>query len=190
MKNKKVNVVVEGIKMNLPAESILYRNDGVTPYIYAGRVIAGSIVKQFVKAKYPNVVCTTKSASFANGNSLDVYVSNPNGSEVDEVIYSDINRFANIFQYGKFNGMTDMYEGYSNTCSETEQGTPLEAGVKYVMVSNKPTFGSVGDCVRMLRDMTEGKYVWGVISMEKAIEKVLNYKVSQSNIDKALIYLK
>jgi hypothetical protein len=42
----------------------------------------------------------------------------------------------------------------------------------------------------MLRDMTEGKYVWGVISMEKAIEKVLNYKVSQSNIDKALIYLK
>jgi hypothetical protein len=49
---KKVNVVIEGIKMSLPAESLKFRNDGVTPYVYGRGPIASSLVKQFVKAKY------------------------------------------------------------------------------------------------------------------------------------------
>jgi hypothetical protein len=66
----------------------------------------------------------------------------------------------------------------------------IEAGVKYVHTNNKPMFGSVGDCVRMLKSMMAGEYVWGVLTLEKAIEKVLSYKVPQTNIDKALIYVK
>jgi hypothetical protein len=187
--SKKINVVVEGIKMSLPAESVQYRNDGKTPYIWGRGPIGSSMVKQFVKSKYPSVVCNVKSSSFANGSSLDVYISNPNGSEVEVEIYKDVERFANQFEYGKYNGMEEMYDYYENSGLKTEKGMEIEAGVKYVHTNNKPSFGSVGDCVRMLNSMVAGEYVWGKITLEKAIEKILDYKVPQSNIDKALQYL-
>jgi hypothetical protein len=186
---KKVNVIVEGIKMSLPADSIQYRKDGVTPYVWGRGPIGSSMVKQFVKSKYPSVVCSVKSSSFANGNSLDVYLSNPNGSEVEVEIYKDVERFANQFEYGRYNGMEEMYDYYETSGLKTEKGMEIEAGVKYVHTNNKPAFGSVGDCVRMLNSMVAGEYVWGKITLEKAIEKILDYKVPQSNIDKALQYI-
>jgi hypothetical protein len=38
----------------------------------------------------------------------------------------------------------------------------------------------------MLRAMVAGEYVWGPISLDKAIEKVRDYKVTESTIKKAL----
>ena len=187
--SKKINVVVEGVKMSLPAECVQYRNDGVTPYVYGRGPIGSSMVKQFVKAKYTSVVCTVKSSSFANGSSSDVYVSNVNGSEVDEVIYKDINRFADQFEYGRYNGMEEIYDYYETSGVKTEKGMEIEAGVKYVHTNNKPSFGTYGDVIRILRDMMAGQYVWGVLTLEQAIEKVKGYKIPQSTIDKALPYL-
>ena len=40
MKSSKINVVVEGIKMSLPAESVQYRKDSITPYVYGKGPIA------------------------------------------------------------------------------------------------------------------------------------------------------
>jgi hypothetical protein len=42
----------------------------------------------------------------------------------------------------------------------------------------------------MLNAMVAGEYVWGPITLEKAIQKILDYKVPQTNIDKALVYVK
>jgi hypothetical protein len=190
MKSKKINVVVEGIKMSLPAEAIQMKNDGVTPYVYGKGPIASSMVKQFAKAKYPNVVCTVKSQSFANGNSLDVYVSKPNGSEVEVEIYNDVERFANSFETGRYNGMEESYDYYENSGVRTEKGMEIKAGVKYVHTNNKPSFGSVGDCVRMINAMVAGEYVWGPLTIEKAIEKIMGYNVTRNTIDKALVYVK
>ena len=187
---KKVNIVVEGIKMSIPVEAIKYRNDGVTPYVYGKGPIASSIVKQYVKSKYPKVVCTVKSSSFANGSSLDVYLSNPDGSSIDEVIYDDVDSFSGNFEYGRFCSYNDMYEVTDSSPLFTESGTQIDPAVKYVHTNNKPAFGSVGDCVRMLRDMVDGKYVWGPISMENAIGKIMDYNISRSTIDKALVYIK
>jgi len=187
--SKKINVVVEGIKMSLPAECVQYRNDKVTPYVWGRGPIASSMVKQYVKAKYPQVVCSVKSSSFANGSSLDVYVSNPNGSAIDEVIYQDVARFADSFEYGRYNGMEETFEYYEASGVKTEKGMEIEAGVKYVHTNNQPSFGTPGDCVRMLRGMMAGEYVFGPVSLEKAIQRVLSYKIPQTNIDKALQYL-
>jgi hypothetical protein len=38
----------------------------------------------------------------------------------------------------------------------------------------------------MLKAMVAGEYVWGPISLDKAIEKVRDYKVSEPTIKKAL----
>jgi len=190
MKNsKKIAVVVNGVKMTLPAEVIRMRKDGVTPYIYGNPVVAGKIIKAYVKSKYPNILIWTKSNSFAGGNSLDVDICMPNGEEVESSIYSDINTLVNMFEYGKFNGWTDSYDHYDESGLKTESGTEIEAGVKYAHCNNKAPFGSYPDVIRMLRDMMDGKYVWGPISLEKAIEKVKSYKVSDSTISKALPYL-
>lgn len=192
MKSKKIALMIEGIKFEIKAEalrSVDYWGKPIPAKVYANGPIAGSLVKQYVKAKYPKVVCSVSSSSFANGNSLDVYVSNVNGSEVESSIYNDISRFANSFEYGRYDGMTECYESYENSGMKTEKGTEIEAGVKYVHVNNKPAFGSYGDVIRMLRGMMAGEYVWGPISLEEAIKRVKSYKVSDSNIAKALPYL-
>jgi len=176
--------------MSLPADSVKMKNDGKTPYVRGCGPIASSMVKQYVKAKYPKVVCSVKSSSFANGNSLDVYVSNPNGSSIDEVIYDDIERFSNQFEYGRYNGMEESYDYYKDAGVKTQKGMNIEAGVKYVHTNNKPKFGSVGDCVRMLTDMVDGKYIWGPLTIEGAIEKVMGFQISRNTIDKALVYVK
>jgi hypothetical protein len=189
MKSSKIAIVVKGVKMVLPAEVIRMRNDGVTPYVYGSPVVAGKIIKSYVKSKYPNILVWCKSSSFANGNSLDVSVCMPNGEEVSSEIFYDINILVNAFEYGKFNGWTDMYDSYEESGLKTENGTEIEAGVKYAHCNNKAPFGSYPDVIRMLRDMVDGKYVWGPISLEKAIEKVKSYKVSDATISKALPYL-
>lgn len=190
MKSKKIAIVVNGIKIELPAEVIRMRNDGTTPYIYGSPVVAGKIVKSYAKSKYPNILIWTKSSSFANGNSLDVDVCMPDGSEVEASIYSDIDTITNAFEYGKFNGWTDCYDSYEESGMKTENGTEIEAGVKYARCTNKAPFGTYPDVIRMLTDMIAGKYVWGPISLEKAIEKVKSYKVTDATIQKALPYLK
>ena len=190
MKSKKIAIVVNGVKIELPAEVIRMRNDGVTPYVYGSPVIAGKIVKAYTKFKYPNILIWTKSSSFANGNSLDVDMCMVDGSEVEASIYSDISNIANSFEYGKFNGWTDCYDSYEESGLKTDKGMEIEAGVKYVHVGNKAPFGTYPDVIRMLTDMIAGKYVWGPLTLDKAIEKVKSYKVSDSNIEKALPYLK
>jgi hypothetical protein len=193
MKNsKKIGLVVSGVKIELPAEALRtkdYWGKPVEPTIYANGPIAGKIVKEYVKSKYPKVICSVKSASFANGNSLDVHISEPNGEGVASEIYYDVMKFANLFEYGKYNGMHDIYEEYAESGLVTDKGTKIEAGVKYVSVNNKPAWGSYGDVIRMLRDMMAGNYSFGKVSLEEAIEKVKGYKVSDSNINKALTYL-
>ena len=190
MKNKKIAIVVNGVKIELPAEVMRMRNDGVTPYIYGSPVVAGKIIKSYVKSKYPNILIWCKSSSFANGNSLDVNVCMADSSEVSHEIYSDINTITNAFEYGKFNGWTDCYDSYEESGLKTEKGMEIEAGVKYAHCNNKAPFGTYPDVIRMLTDMIAGKYVWGPITLEKAIEKIKSYKVSDATIEKALPYLK
>jgi hypothetical protein len=41
----------------------------------------------------------------------------------------------------------------------------------------------------MLIDMMDGKYVWGKLTLEQAIEKVKSYKAKDTDIQKALQYI-
>jgi hypothetical protein len=55
-----------------------------------------------------------------------------------------------------------------------------------VSCNPKAPFGSWADTKRMLKDMMDGKYVWGPISLEEAIKKAKSYKISDSAIEKAI----
>jgi hypothetical protein len=114
-----------------------------------------------------------------------VYVSDERGNKVEESIYKDIDRFADIFQEGNFNGMIDMYESRETT-PITDNNTKITGGAKYVFVNNRPKFGSVADVVRMIRDYQAGNYIGGVRDLAGSIKEVMRYGITQATVDKAL----
>lgn len=141
-----VNVQINNQVFKLNGKSIYTNGFGGTPQnpvLYISHAAAGQLVKQYVKKNYPQIVCRVKSDSFSMGNSLNVYLSTPTGQPVSQEIYEDISSFAHQWEYGKFNGMYDIYESYENSGAVSDKGTTLKAGVKYVMVYNHPRFDTV-----------------------------------------------
>ena len=140
-------------------------------------------MKQYVKMNYPNVVVSVSSSSFANGNSVDVYLSDERGYEVDQSIVDDVRLFGSIFVPGKFNGMTDSYDMKEGPKPQTDNQTKIYPATKYLHVQNRPKFGSVPDIVRMLREMTTTEnYVFGKISLDEAINRVMGYGATEKNV--------
>ena len=146
MKNKKIQIALGGEIYEVSNKCV--RNYASWSgkqgkYIYISHADAGSLVKQFVKKNYPNVVCKVSSSSFSMGNSLDVYVHDKLGNPIPNDIYQKINEFAHNWEYGKFNGMYDIYEDYESSGMVSDNGNEIQAGVKYVMVNNRAKFGTV-----------------------------------------------
>ena len=188
--SKKFKFQLNGMTFELPTKHIQTTNWSgeklEKPIIRMNQTATAAVVKQYVKKMYPNVVVSATSDSFSMGNSVSIYISDEKGNEVDNNIISDVQAFGSQFDYGKFNGMEDMYEHHSKEM-ETDSGTQIDAGTKYLHVQNKPKFCSVPDIARMLKEMTTTtNYVFGMISVEKAIEQIKGYGASDNNINKAL----
>ena len=146
MKNKKIQVALGGEiyeVSNKCIQNYASWSGKVGKYLYISHADAGSLVKQYVKKNYPNVVCKVSSSSFAGGNSLDVYVHDKLGNPIAQDIYDKINGFAHQWEYGKFNGMYDIYEDYESAGATSDNGGEIKAGVKYVNVNNRAKFGTV-----------------------------------------------
>jgi hypothetical protein len=85
MSNLKVQIAGTIYQINEKAfRTTGWNREPITPYFYASYVAAGQLVKQWVKKNYPNVVCRVKGDSFANGNSMHVNVSNPDGQMMSQ----------------------------------------------------------------------------------------------------------
>jgi hypothetical protein len=141
MKNEKIKIKLQNEIYELPVKSL--RNWSGKQLIYVSHAEASSLVRQFAKKFFPQYVVKVSSNSFAGGNSLDVYVCTKLGGQVNEVDFKQISSFANMWEYGKFNGMYDIYEDYEDSGAQTDNGFELKAGVKYVHVNNRPRFGTV-----------------------------------------------
>ena len=141
MKNEKIKIQIQNEIYELPKKAI--KTWGGKTRIYVSHAEAGSLVRQFAKKFFPQYVVRVSSSSFANGNALDVYVCTKLGGQVNEVDFKQISSFANMWEYGKFNGMYDIYEDYEDSGAQTDNGFELKAGVKYVHVNNRPRFGTV-----------------------------------------------
>ena len=188
--NKKFKFQLNGMMFELPNKHLQTTNWSgeklEKPIIRMNQTATAAVIKQYVQKKYPEVVVSATSDSFSMGNSVSIYISDAYGNEVDSAIISDVNNFGRQFVYGYFDGMTDMYEHVSKE-NQTDSGTQIDAGTKYLHVQNSPKFCTVPDIVRMLKEMTTTtKYVFGMISLEKAIEQVKGYGATENNINKAL----
>jgi len=177
----KFSVSINGSTYELPLKAIRTKTYGPnkgSKYVYVNPPIAGLLVKQFVKRNFPNVLCRVVSDSFSGGNSLRVYVSTKLGAPIDSSTYKTISDFVNMWEYGKFNGMIDMYESYENSGAVSDNGLELEAGIKYAFTENQPRFGTVEWVVNEVRSgrtfNDTVKYVDAKIA-EKAKVELLPY---------------
>lgn len=186
--SNKIKFVVEGIRFELPSDCLRktdWNGNSIEPYIYLQAKHVASIMKQYVKSKYPSVVCAATSQVYSGGDSVNVYLSDERGNPIDGSIVKDVNRFSTYFEEGRFDGMTDMYE-YRDDNMVTDNGTKINGGTKYAFVNNRPKFGTVPDVVRMITDYQAGKYVGGVRDLAGSIKAVMSYGITQSTVDKAL----
>jgi len=187
--SKKFKFKLDGMTFELPTKHIQttdWAGNNIKPIIRINHSAGSNLLKQYVKAKYPEVVVSVSSSTFSMGNSVSVYISDEVGNEVDKSIIEDVQSFGNMFVYGKFNGMIDMFES-KESGAVSESGTTIEGGIKYLHVQNRPKFCSLPDIVKMLREMTQTEnYVYGKISVEKAIQNVKEYGATENNINKAL----
>jgi hypothetical protein len=158
MANLKVSIGGTIYQINEKAfRKVDYWKNPITPYFYVSHAAAGQLVKQFVKKNYPNVECRVSSQSFAGGNSLDVHVCNVDGTPIPNAQFEAINNFANLFEYGRYDGMHDIYENYENSGLRTDNGTVLQAGVKYVRTENRPAWGTAQYVLNGIRN---GECTW------------------------------
>ena len=182
-----------GITYELPSACLRTTNywgeARTNPVITIGRKEVPLMFKQFMKVKYPNMLVWGKSSTFANGSSSDLYACNADGSELEwsSKEYKDIASFCNMFKGGHYDGMHDCYEYAEN--GKSDNGTELEFGSKYVSFEGKAPYGTWPEAKRSLKAMLAGEYVWGVLTVEKAIEKLKGYSYTEASIAKAVASL-
>jgi hypothetical protein len=101
-----------------------------------------SVIKQFVKQKYPELKVWATSDVYSGGSSVRVNVSESDGSSVDSIIFDDIQKWEYMLKAGSFNGMIDMYESREDSPS-TDNGTPLKYFPSYIFIENRPKWDSI-----------------------------------------------
>lgn len=182
-----------GVQFELPAacfRTVSYSGVPLPkPIISIGRKEVPLLFKQYVKARYPDMLVWGKSSTFAGGNSADMWACHPNGDEIEwgSALYRELDGFADMMKGGKYDGMHDVYEYGDN--GESDNGTELEFHCKWVNFNPKAPFATWPDVKRMLIDMQAGLYVWGPLSLEDAIVRAKRYNVKDSVIQKALEYI-
>jgi len=190
MNNKKFKFQLNGMTFELPTKHIqttTWNGEKLEkPIIRMNQTATAAVCKQYVKKMYPQVTVSVSSDSFSMGNSVSIYISDEKGNEVDNNIISDVQAFGSQFVYGKFNGMIDMYE-YSGSDIQSDSGTKIDAGTKFLHVQNRPKHASLPDVCRMLCEMTTTEnYVFGKLSITEAVKKAKDFGANENNINKAL----
>jgi hypothetical protein len=188
MSTSKIKLEINGVKLTLPSSTLMksnWKGEAVEPFFSLRAKHVASLIKQYVKSTHPSVVCSSKSDTFSGGDSVDVYLSTKDGNEVSDEIFKDVRSFGKLFQKGNFNGMIDLYE-YNDSKPQTDRGTEISGGSKYVSINNRPQFGTVPDVCKMLRDYQSGVYLGGVRDLSESIKEILGYGISQKNVDTAL----
>ena len=141
--SKKFKFSIQGTEFQLPLSQVQedsYNNN--EKYIYMNAKSAASIIKQFVKQKYPELKVWAGSDVYSGGSSVRVNVSEKDGSPVDSIIFDDIQKWESMLKGGSFNGMIDMYESREDKPT-TDNGTPLKYFPSYIFIENKPKWDSV-----------------------------------------------
>jgi hypothetical protein len=109
--------------------------------VYVSVAGTAQMIRQYLKQKYPNLPSKNyvwvQSESYANGNSIRVYLNNP-PEDFENKLRLDLRT---KFQEGNFDGMTDSYN-YSKSDEKSAEGDNFSYGTKYLFVNNRKPYDS------------------------------------------------
>lgn len=135
----KYSFSIDGVKYNDIKGSAW--GDGI--YINVGGT--SQMILQWMKQKYPNLPKTNyywiKSSSFANGNSIDVYLNNA-PQEFASKLRKELEAY---FEYGTMH-YSSQYAG-TKMKTQTDEGKRIDYGTKYLRVENYPPYGAKSEAV-------------------------------------------
>lgn len=123
----------------------------IKPNEYAGAAFAAANMRAELKKAFPGVKFSIRSKSFSGGDSIDVHWT-------DGPITSDVERIADKYSAGSFNGMEDLYE-YSQSA-----WTAVFGDAKYVHCSRHHTVEALKDAVREVCM----EYGWELFKVEES----------------------
>lgn len=109
---ERINSYIEGHQRLYDYENEKAKEAGTERYQSESARCAKAIRTE-LKAAFPGIKFRVVSDNFANGNSVDV-------SWIDGPKTEDVREITDKYQYGHFDGMTDMYE-YSNSRKDIPQ---------------------------------------------------------------------
>ena len=141
--SKKFKFSIAGTEFQLPISQVQedsYNNN--EKYIYMNAKSVASVIKQFVKKTYPSLKVWATSDVYSGGSSVRINVCNEDGSQVEPLIFKDINKWQYMLKAGSFDGMYDIYN-YREDKPSTDSGTPMKYFPSYIFIENKPKWGSV-----------------------------------------------
>jgi len=108
---------------------------------YATASSTAKVIRQLIKQTFPTVKARVKSETFSGGDSVVVYIQNP--QDVDQDTMTKLKATVKFFQGGSFDGMTDSYNyNYDKGLKLDYKGKTLEFTAKYVRVNDTPMYGT------------------------------------------------
>lgn len=174
-KSKKITLKYNGNVYSLPVNALNIRA-GKKPEIVLTAKHTASIIKQYIKSlskKYKiNISYWCTSETYSGGSSVNIHVSNPDGSPIRVIIFDQIRKFANGLKAGSFDGMTDSYDYGEN--GVTDNGTTISFYAKFIFVENSPKWDTLEHC---LKSVAKGESVEDVVKYvsESTKNKVLKH---------------
>ena len=133
---KKIKFKYRGEQYEINANALTNKYDGTGKEIIIRCVDVASIMKQFVKKKYPKIEVWASSDRYAGGSSVSVNIAMKSGEQVTESVYREIAEFGDSMRSGTFDGMTDSFN-YRNDKPTTDNSTPVTFYTNYIFVDNR-----------------------------------------------------
>ena len=142
--SKKLKFKLNDNEFLLPLDSYREQTWGgnLEKYIHMSAKNTATVIKQYVKANFPQLKVWGVSDTYSGGSSTRIYVCNVDGSPVDSDTYKKIEQWKWILSGGSFNGMEDIYE-YREDELTTDAGMALKYFPSYIFIDNKPKWGTV-----------------------------------------------
>lgn len=127
--NEKINFThtIDGQEFTFKNISVVVYNRTGQDEFYVRMRGVSSVVRQYIKQRFPKLKYTISTDSYSMGDSVRVRVTDLAGYDQKEV-----EKMKWVFQEGYFDGMNDIYE-YSNGGIHTQlpNGQVLTFGTKY-----------------------------------------------------------
>lgn len=104
--------------------------------------VAGTaqMIRQWIKNKYPKMPSKNyywvNSRSFANGNSIDVYLNNP-PEEIGDYLSKELTK---KFEYGSYH--YGFQQESKDIVDKTDEGKSIDYGTKYISITTRPPSGT------------------------------------------------